>query len=130
MIRGSVGHPEGRRGALLDPVWYPGQSFGGHHHLFGEGAVHSGAGHPITDGEITCAIGDFGHYSGELAAHHEGRRHADLIMVGDQQDVGIIDRGGADPHPNLSGFEPRRRPVLDTDHFRRPVVGADRCAHR
>ena len=102
---------------------------GGHHHLFGEGAEHPGPGHPVTDGEIGCPVGDFDDNPGELAAGHERRGHADLVVVGDQQNVGIVHRRGADPHPDLAGFERRRRPLFDADDFRRPVLRADRGAH-
>ena len=59
---------------VVDAVGDPGQSFGGHRDLFGEGAVHPGAGHPVADGEIACAVGDFDDHAGELAADHERRR--------------------------------------------------------
>ena len=81
MIGGAVGHPEGRRGAVIDAGRNPDQAGGGHHDLFGEGAVQAGAGDPVTNGEIGCVIGDFVDHTGELAAWNERRRHADLVLV-------------------------------------------------
>ena len=38
-------------------------------------------------------------HAGELAARYERRRHADLVLVRDQQHVGEVDRRRVDPHP-------------------------------
>ena len=55
VIRGSVGHAEGRRRALLDAVGDPGQSLGGVTATSSANApIHPGARHPIADGEIAC----------------------------------------------------------------------------
>ena len=68
-----MGHPERRRGAVVDAVRDPGQTPGPPHDLFGEGAEHPGSGHPVTDGQIACPVGDFDDDAGELAADHERR---------------------------------------------------------
>ena len=121
-----MGHPERRRRTVVDAVRNPGQRLSRDHDLLGEGAEHLSSGHPVTDGQITCPVGDFDDDARELAADHERRWHADLILVGDEQDVGIVDRRGANPHPRLAVLERLRRLLLDPDDLGRPVLRAHR----
>ena len=129
MIRRPVGHAESGRRAVVDTVRDAGQSLRGHHHFVGERAVHLSSRHPVADGEIACPVGYFDDDAGELAADHERRRDADLVLVGDEQDVGVVDRGRADAHPHLPGIECLRRPLLDPDDLGRPVLRAHRGAN-
>ena len=114
---------------VVDTVGNPRKPGGGHHDLLGEGTVQPGAGDPVTDRETVCPVAGLDDYPGEFAAGHEWRRHADLVLVGDQQHIGKVHRGRADLHSDLSRRDGRRRPLLDTDDFRRPVGRADRGAH-
>ena len=41
-------------------------------------------------------------HAGELAAGDERQRRGHLVLVGDQQHVGEVDRGGCDPDPHLA----------------------------
>ncbi len=123
-----MGHPERRRRTVADTVRNPGQRLCRDHDLLGEGAEHAGAGHPVPDGQIACSARDFDDDTRELATDHERRWHADLILVGDEKDIGIVDRRGADPHPDLTVLERLRRLLLDPDDLGRPVLRAHRGA--
>ena len=82
----------------------------------------------IADAEIACPIGYFDDDAGELASDDERWRHADLIPIGDEKDIGIVHRRCGDPQPHLSRFESLRPLFGDTDHLRWPVFRADRGA--
>ena len=125
MIRGSVCHPERRSRALVDAVGDSGQTLGRHRDLFGERAEHLSSCHSVADGESACLAAHFDDDARELAADDERCRDADLVLVRDEKDVGVVDRCGADSHPYLPGFERLCRLLLDPDDLRRPVFRAD-----
>src|SRR5215210_2298682 len=76
---------------------------------------------PVADGEIICLTGYFDDDAGELASDDERWRHAELIPIGDEKDIGIVHGRRGDPHPHLSGFESVRPLFGDPDHLRWPV---------
>lgn len=110
---------------IVDAIRYPREARGVHHHFFGEDAVEARAGHAVTDREAVDASAEFGDMAGEFATGYERRRHADLVLIGDEQDIGIVDRRGADPHPHLPFTDGRRWKVFDANNFRRGIGGAD-----
>ena len=79
-----MSHPERRRRPVVDTGRDASQCSGRHDDLLGECAEHLSSGHPVPDGKIACLACDFGDDACELAADHERRRHADLVLVGDE----------------------------------------------
>ena len=74
---------------------------------------------PVADrdgaGSDVRALAHLDDRAGELAARHERGRHADLVLVGDQQHVGEVDRGGVDADADLARADRGGRQVVDHD---------------
>jgi hypothetical protein len=69
--------------------------------LLGEGADHGAAKDPVAHRDVAHILGHLDDVAGELAARYEWRRHRQLVLVGDQQDVGKIDRRRFDADAGL-----------------------------
>ena len=58
----------------------------------------------VSDGKGGDAVAQFGHHTGTLVAHHQGRRGVPLAAL-DMQ-IGVTHAGGGDPDANLAGLGP------------------------
>ena len=129
VIRGAMGDPEGGGRAGIDAVGNADHRLGADGDLLGEGADHRRAEHPIACGDRVDLGADGIDDARELAAGDEGRRHAHLVPVGDEQHVGEVDRSGGDAHTHLPRAEVGRRDLLDLHDVRRSVRVTDGGPH-
>ncbi len=70
--------------------------------LLGEGTDHRGPGDAIAHGHPFHAGPHQTHMTGEFAPRRERNRHMDLVLVGDEQDVGEVGGGRHDVDDHLA----------------------------
>ena len=92
---------------VVDPGRDGAHRLGGDGHLLGKGAGDHRAEDAVADRHSLHPVGHLGDPAHELAARDEGDRKGGLVLVGDQEDVGEVDGGGADPDPHLPVAEHR-----------------------
>jgi hypothetical protein len=102
-----VRHAEGGRHGVVHPVWYAANGRSRRHRLLAEGADHGCPEDAIADREMTDVLGHVRDGAGELAAGNERGRHLDLVFVRYEQHVGVVDRRGVHPDPDLPRSERR-----------------------
>ena len=113
---------------FLDAVRDAGKAFGRDDDLLAEGTDERRAEDPVAFSEGCHAVANAGDGPRELAAGDERRRHAHLVLVGDQENVGEVHGGGGNTHADLARVQLWRRQVLDGDDIRRSVGAADGSA--
>jgi len=85
-----MGYGEGSREAKIDSGWNTEQLLGSASYFLSECAGGSRTEDPITNRDLRNVISDFGDHPGILAARDKGRRHRNLILIGDEEHIGKV----------------------------------------
>ncbi len=129
VMRGAVGHQEGRRGDEIHFVGDRRYPRFVERDFLGKAAPAAGADDAVADLHPGDALANLDDLAGDLAARREGQRRLELIFVFDDQHVGEIDgrRMDLEQHLALAGFG--RRHLLDDEAFGRAVFLAQNGFH-
>lgn len=128
MIGGAVGDAEGRCGGEVGIVGDGLGLIGIQQRLLGE-RPERGSGHPLPRNEPGAFAGG-DDLAGDLIAGNERRRNLHLIFAGDEQYVGEVDRGRADPNQQLAGAGHRVGHLVEHQVLRCAVGTADDRPHQ
>ena len=103
VVRRAVRHTEGGGDVHLHPGRDPTERVGGHDGLLGEGAHERRPDHQVAErrSRRTPSPTSSTTPASSLPGTN-GVGHADLVLVGDEQHVGKVDRRRVDPNPHLS----------------------------
>ena len=82
--------------------------------------------HPVADGDVGDAGAEGAHGAGDLGAGRERQLGLDLVLLLDDQHVGVVDRRRLHVEQHLAGLRQRRRQVVDDEAVgRSPGMAAD-----
>ena len=115
-------HPERRGGPKVDCVIDVVHRRGGDEDLLGERTDHGCTRDPIPDRHALDAGTDEAHDAGELAPRCERHWDTDLVLIGDQQDIGEVRRRRHDVDHHLALTRHRVGQVLHHQHVGGPVL--------
>lgn len=102
VVRGAVRHAERRREPVVNAVGDVAHCIGGDDHLLGERTRDPRSEDMIADNRVGDPGADLFDHARVLAAGDERRRQRDLVLVGDEEDVGEVDGGRGHTDPNLT----------------------------
>ena len=129
VVGGAMGNAERCGVARLDPLGDPGQRRRRDHDLLCERPHHRAPEDAVAHRHVAHVVGHLEDFAGELAPGYERHGNGELVLVRDQEDVGIIDGCGRHPDPCRPRLGRRRRHILYLHDLRRAVGRADGGAH-